>query len=271
MSNGLSAWTTIGIGGNARSVTVVRSRGELEDTAPRGLVIGGGSDILVSDDGYDGDVIINRTSGIVRQCNTVIADSGVRLPVLCKYLAECGLSGLEWACGIPGTVGGATVMNAGAFGGSISDRLVYADVLRNGRTVRMTNAELGFGYRCSGLLSDDTVLCAAFELFPDIPRNIVRRCADHNALRRRKQPIGKTAGSVFKNPPGVSVGRVLDEAGLKGARAGGAVISDVHANVIVNTGGATAKDVCTLIAKMKSALAERNIPAHEEIIYIGDF
>ena len=271
MSNSLSDWTTFGIGGEALQISVARSIGALAELSAEGLVLGNGSNVLVSDDGYDGNVVINRYEELVRFGRLVEVGSGMALPRLCAFLAENGLSGLEWAAGIPGTVGGAVVMNAGAFGGQTSDRLVYADVLRGGMVVRLGKDELGFGYRTSGISGADTVLCAAFELFDDSPGAIADKCRAYNRIRREKQPAGRSAGSIFKNPCGASVGAVLDRAGLKGLKKGGAQISQKHANIIVNTGGASARDVVYLISIMKAVLVDNGIEAQEEIRYIGGF
>ncbi len=271
MRDSLSAYTTFGIGGRARRISVARSRSELIDLAPDALVLGRGSNVLVSDDGYDGDVVINRYDDIVFNGDLVVAGSGACLASVSSAAARCGLSGLEWAIGIPGSVGGAVRMNAGAFGGAISDRLLYADVLRGGAVVRLGRGELGFSYRHSAIADDDVVIAAAFLLDKISAAVTLARCGEYTERRRSKQPSGKTAGSVFKNPSGISVGKVLDGAGLKGLRNGGAVISPVHANIIVNTGDATADDVCGLIRIMKGELEARGIEAKEEIIYVGGF
>lgn len=271
MRDSLSAYTTFGIGGRARRISVARSRSELIDLAPDALVLGRGSNVLVSDDGYDGDVVINRYDDIVFNGDLVVAGSGACLASVSAAAARCGLSGLEWAIGIPGSVGGAVRMNAGAFGGAISDRLLYADVLRGGAVVRLGRGELGYSYRHSAIADDDVVIAAAFLLDKISAAVTLARCGEYTERRRSKQPSGKSAGSVFKNPSGISVGKVLDGAGLKGLRNGGAVISPVHANIIVNTGDATADDVCGLIRIMKGELEARGIEAKEEIIYVGGF
>ena len=271
MRDSLSAYTTFGIGGRARRISIARSRSELIDLAPDALVLGRGSNVLVSDDGYDGDAVINRYDDIVFNGDLVVAGSGACLASPPPAAARCGLSGLEWAIGIPGSVGGAVRMNAGAFGGAISDRLLYADVLRGGAVVRLGRGELGFSYRHSAIADDDVVIAAAFLLDKISAAVTLARCGEYTERRRSKQPSGKSAGSVFKNPSGISVGKVLDGAGLKGLRNGGAVISPVHANIIVNTGDATADDVCWLIRIMKGELEARGIEAKEEIIYVGGF
>lgn len=271
MRNTLSEWTTIGIGGAARRIDVARTKERLTELAQNGLTLGGGSNVLVSDDGYDGNVVINRYTEIIRHGDFVTAASGVRLPTLCVYLADAGLTGLEWAAGIPGSVGGAVRMNAGAFGGSVSDRLAYAEILRDGRLMTFELRELGFGYRESALLPTDVVVSATFALGQSSSAYVKARCAECAAKRRSSQPVGKSAGSVFKNVGGVSVGKLFDKAGLKGLRSGGAAISKEHANIIVNTGGATAHDVTALIAVMKRVLSDNGVAAQEEIKYIGGF
>ncbi|MDE6201372.1 MAG: UDP-N-acetylmuramate dehydrogenase [Clostridiales bacterium] len=271
MGNTLSEWTTFGIGGAAKRIELASSREQLIDCAGCGVVLGRGSNILASDSGYDGTVVINRYEQTVRKGTSVYAGSGTRLSRLCGFAAENGLSGLEWAVGIPGTVGGAVRMNAGAFLGAVSDVLDYAEVLRGGRLVTLDKSELCFGYRSCGLHDDDVVIGAAFELTEGDPTVIRKRGESYNVLRKNSQPSGKSAGSVFKNPPHASVGKILDEAGLKGLRRGGAVISHEHANIIVNTGGATAKDVCALIRIMRGVLIAEGVQAKEEIIYLGEF
>lgn len=271
MGNTLSEWTTFGIGGAAKRIEIASSREQLIDCASCGVVLGRGSNILASDGGYNGTIVINRYEHTVRKGTCVYAGSGTRLSVLCGFAAENGLSGLEWAIGIPGTVGGAVRMNAGAFLGAVSDVIVYAEVLRDGKLITFDKSQLGFGYRSSGLRSDDVVIGAEFSLNNDDSSAIRKRGASYNTLRKNSQPSGRSAGSIFKNPPHASVGKILDEAGLKGLRHGGAVISREHANIIVNVGGATAKDVCALIRIMRGVLATQGVEAKEEIIYLGEF
>ncbi len=271
MRDSLSFWTTFGIGGKAKRLTVARTRAALIDGAGRGVVLGRGSNILASDSGYDGEVVINRYDGYKVKGCTVTAGAGCGISLLSRVAAESGLSGLEWAVGVPGSVGGAVRMNAGAFGSCVADSLIYADVFRGGNTVRLFNKALAFSYRSSGLLSSDVVLSAAFELKRKEVSVINAKMKSYAEYRLSTQPKGKSAGSVFKNPSGVSVGKLIERAGLKGCREGGAKISDEHGNIIINTGGATARDVTRLIAKMKDALSAFGVSAEEEIVYIGEF
>ena len=271
MGNTLSELTTFGIGGSVKSVKLATSRESLIDFAQDGVVLGRGSNILASDYGYDGNIVVNRYESISIESGVVKVGSGTRLTALCGYLAENGLSGMEWAVGIPGTVGGAVRMNAGAFLGSLSDVLLYAEVLRNGKVVTLPKSELGFSYRSSSIESGDTVISAGFAFTPCEPAVVKKRNERYGVLRKNSQPTGRSAGSIFKNPQGISVGKIFDEAGLKGLRHGGAVISQRHANIIVNTGGATARDVVALIRIMRGVLTDNGVKAEEEIIYLGDF
>ncbi len=272
MRDSLSAFTTFGIGGAAKKLTIARSRTEFADAAARGaLVLGRGSNVLVSDDGYDGEVAINRYAGVSRSGVCVTAASGTTLTSLCGYLKEQGLSGMEWAVGIPSSVGGAVIMNAGAFGGSVSDRLICAEVLRGGDIITLGADEFGFGYRTSSLAVGDVVVSATFALETCDPCIIATLHSEYNAARRAKQPIGRSAGSVFKNHEGMSAGALIEAAGFKGYRIGGAEVSHKHANIIVNTGGATACDVVSIVRTIKTELEARGTPVEEEIVYIGEF
>lgn len=272
MCGSLSSYTTFGIGGGAKRIAIATTRGELIDNSFGSIVLGRGSNVLVSDYGYDGSVVVNRYERVDVRGATVSVGSGTRLPVLCAKVGELGLSGLEWAIGIPGTVGGAVRMNAGAFGSCIADRLVYADVLRGGRIVRLYADELGFSYRHSRLDENDVVVDAVFALGRSTAAETERAQRRFIELRAGKQPRGRSAGSVFKNPPNVSIGRLIDKLGFKGYRVGGAAVSNEHANIIVNVDGATARDVVEIIETIKTRLYDSfGIEAKEEIIYIGEF
>ncbi|MCH5161336.1 MAG: UDP-N-acetylmuramate dehydrogenase [Clostridiales bacterium] len=272
MSSSLSSFTTFGIGGKAKRLTIAKSRTALIDGIGRGgLVLGYGSNVLASDSGYGGEVIINRYDSVKVAGCTVVAASGSNMTRVARVAAENGLSGLEFACGIPGSVGGGVRMNAGAFGLSIGDVIEYADVLRDGKVVRLCKDSLGLSYRSSGLQRSDVVISAAFALSGKDRSAIEARMRDYMNYRAATQPKGKSAGSIFKNPAGVSVGRIIERAGLKGYRDGGAVISKEHGNIIINTGNATAREVVRVIYKMKEALNAFGCMAEEEIVYIGDF
>ncbi len=222
-------------------------------------VLGGGTNVLVPDDGLNGVVI--RTTRCLKalriEGESVIAGAGIALPRLAALTVEAGLSGLEFACGIPGTLGGGLVGNAGAHGRSLAD--VVTDVWGldpEGREIHLTHRECGFGYRRSTLGGALLITCARLALSPGDRDKGREMMEAYLRWRRSHQPLGfPSAGSVFRNPPeGPSAGALIDRAGLKGYRLGGAQISELHANFIVNRGGATAQDVLSLIA-----LAQREV------------
>lgn len=273
MSGNIGRYTTFGIGGNANRIIVPRTAEELI-TACSGkyVLLGCGSKVLVSDSGYDGNLVVNRYECISFDGCNVVAGSGTKLPDLFRATARRGLSGLEFAIGIPGTVGGAVKMNAGAFGGQISDVVAGVNVLRNGKLMHLNAVELGMKYRSSNLSCSDVVVSAEFNLNHCDRNAINERALSYAAARVSTQPNGRSAGSVFKNPDGIKIARLIDELGFKGFTVGGASVSNRHANVIVNNGNATANDVVEIINVISEKLFQRyGIIAEREIIYIGDF
>lgn len=223
----------------------------------RCLVIGGGSNLLVADAGVEGVVITLTASGFrvkptAPDQATVEADSGCSLSGLARRMARQGWAGLEWAASIPGTIGGAVVNNAGAFGGCIADVLKSCQLVDdNGRLARYDVGQLGYAYRTSvlkrGELGPVLVLSAEFTLRRGSPEDLARRVAEVQERRTETQPRQLSAGSVFANPPGDFAGRLIEMAGLKGTRIGGAQISPTHGNFIVNLGSASAWDVYHLL------------------------
>jgi len=234
------------------------------------FVLGNGSNILVSDAGIRGLVIENHADAVQEQIVRVgdigpeqlhvTAESGASLPGLANRLARRGWSGLEWAIGVPATVGAAVVTNAGAHGGAISDGLLSAELLdRQGEIRRLTNAELEFRYRGSLLKQPENeyvVLDAEFALTRAEPAQCVARMNQYSEHRRRTQPTEPSVGSMFKNPPGDYAGRVIEAAGLKGVGIGQVQVSRVHANFFVNRGGAAAKDVMQLVLLVRTRVFE---------------
>jgi UDP-N-acetylmuramate dehydrogenase len=257
--------TTSRIGGPADLLVEARTTGELAGLAQRAgemglpyVVIGGGANILVSDLGVRGLVIVNRAREIKFDVRGVKAraevDSGVMLTSLARDCVERGLAGLEWAINVPGTVGGGVVGNAGAHGANIASNLNLARILRRGYPPEYwTPRQLQFGYRRSALkqyapADRPIVLSVTFDLKIDYRANLERRANEFIAKRKASQPPGASIGSMFKNPEGDYAGRLIEAARLKGRRIGGAMISDKHANFFVNASGdATAKDVKALI------------------------
>lgn len=242
-------------------------------------VIGAGSNILFADEGYRGLIIKNSSKGInfLPESEEVEALSGTNLSELIAFTAQSGLCGLEFLAGIPGTVGGAVWGNAGAFGRSIGERLVSAIIWQGGREERVESEYFAFGYRTSRLKATRSLLLSArFKLEKANKEVIKKRINDLLALRRLKHPPPETAsaGCFFKNillPDGqkLAAGLLLDQAGVKGLRHGGAQVYPGHANFIINLGEATAADVLQLAREMKARVKEKfGLELEEEVIYL---
>ena len=244
-------------------------------------VLGGGANVLISDKGVRGLVVISDVSEVIfdtwHEGRNVAASGGTSLTVLVRKCQSKGLSGLEWAVSVPGTVGGAVVNNAGAHGGDIAENLCEAVVLDADRGVQlMTNAELQFGYRTSSLKARADrrflVLLAQFALQSAPPETILERMEHNIAYRKQTQPPGASLGSVFKNPPGDHAGRLIEAAGLKGFTIGGAQVSTVHANFFINLGGATATDYYALIRHVQQVVQQHSgVELEMEVELVGEW
>jgi UDP-N-acetylmuramate dehydrogenase len=238
-------------------------------------VLGRGSNVIVADAGVRGLVILSRAEGWRMEDNRLIADAGLPLARAATLAQRAGLSGLEFGLAIPGTVGGAVWANAGAHGSDVAAVLESVTVLRaDGAEVDEPAEALDLSYRDSCLKrSADLILTATFRLRPTDPASIKARLDGIRSWRREHQPLSQpSAGSVFRNPPGESAGRLIDACGLKGTRVGAAVISEKHANFIVNEGDATASDVRGLAERAKKAVASRfGIDLVYEVQFIGDW
>lgn len=237
-------------------------------------IVGCGSNLLVSDEGIRGLVILlgKPFSHIEVQGNVIHAQAGARMSALANAALSNGLAGLEFASGIPGSVGGGVYMNAGAYGGQLSDVIVEVEMIRDGMVVRIPAAEMDFGYRHSAAMDEGGLIVGAtFELRSGDPADIRALMDDLNGRRRDKQPLEyPSAGSVFKRPEGYFAGALIEQAGLKGCRIGGAEVSEKHAGFIVNRGGATAKDVCDLVAHVQQTVQEKfGVWMETEIRFIG--
>lgn len=283
----LADLTTWRIGGDALVMDVC-SPGMLEDvTGAAGdlgastFVLGRGSNILASDSGFDGLVI--RLSGSFRNVSwrrdgevwRVEAGAAAMLPGLAGASCMKGAAGLEFAVGIPGTLGGAVFMNAGAYGASISERVSSVRILSGRGWETVDPAGCGFGYRTSAFQSSrDIVASVVLELPAGDAAALVESASGILRRRRESFPLHlPNAGSVFRRTEGAPPpGRLIEEAGLKGRRAGGAMISDLHANFIVNTGGASSGDVTDLVCDARRAvLGTSGVALAEEIRYLGRF
>lgn len=262
--------TSFRIGGPAELFAVVESAEELsgllkfarkQDIAL--FFLGNGTNLLVSDEGIPGLVITlgDGFKGISIDGTEVRVGAAEHLARLAHRAAEMGLSGLEFASTIPGTVGGGVAMNAGAYGGSIDQVIREVRVMSpDGVSEVWPARDMQFGYRTSRLQGTGAiVLEAALTLTPGQPEEINKVMAEHLARRRASQPLAwPNAGSIFRNPSGQSAGRLIDEAGGKGLREGEAQVSPLHANFIVNLGSATARDVLNLMTRVRELVLSRS-------------
>ena len=247
------------------------------------FLLGGGANLLVSDRGVRGLVLQNRCQRIVLNGEDpphVVVESGVILPSLAHRLARRGLSGLEWAVGVPGTVGGAVVNNAGAYGASMSDTLVRAELLMpSGQREWQPAGWFAYEYRSSRLkhlAGEDrgrfVVLQAELALSNKAPAEIENQMAVYAELRKASQPPGASVGSMFKNPPDDHAGRLIEAAGLKRAQIGAAHISPVHANFFVNLGGAQAADFAALLDLARRTVKDKfGVELEFEVEKVGEW
>ncbi|MBE6954961.1 MAG: UDP-N-acetylmuramate dehydrogenase [Ruminococcaceae bacterium] len=257
----MAAHTTFRIGGPAACMALPQDAQQLKDLLLFAqqrelpvLLLGGGSNLLCPDEGLQA-LVIKTKEGLTNLerigKNRIRAHSGVTMARLAQFAAQNGLSGLEFAQGIPGTVGGGIYMNAGAYGGEMCQVVVSSEaVSREGEHRLLRGDEHGFSYRRSVYMdTSDVIVSAEFELTPDDPALIRERMQDLASRRREKQPLEyPSAGSAFKRPEGAFAAALIDSCGLKGLQVGGAAVSKKHAGFIVNLGGATADDVKRLIA-----------------------
>ena len=268
----LAPHTSLRVGGAADHFVLAQSAEEAAEALrwARGRdvpvhVIGGGSNLLVADAGVSGVIVkaaYARTQVEDRRGQPVlIAEAGANLANQARRLAKQGFGGLEWAANVPGTVGGAAVNNAGAFGGDTASSLLSVRLVAVDRTFCLNSSDLGYAYRTSALkrreLGDVAVERVELRLQVSTPERADGRVKEFNAQRMRTQPRILSAGSVFANPEGTFSGKLIEEAGLKGSRAGAARISEQHANFIVNPGGATARDVYALMRRAQDVVFER--------------
>jgi UDP-N-acetylmuramate dehydrogenase len=292
----LARYTSLRIGGPADLVAVVETAEMLGRAVTLAWewevpyrVLGSGSNVLVSDDGVGGLVVLNRAravtfvqpSGVSQGQGgsaSVRAESGASLSTVARRAVARGLSGLEWAVGIPGTIGGAVVGNAGAWGGDMASTLIEARILEPGGAESDWSVKrFEYEYRSSALKQQSlqagvqaVVLEAELGLQAGERETLEARVAKITARRKESQPAGATCGSIFKNPPGDYAGRLIEAVKLKGQRCGGAEITQVHANFVVNRGQATAADVKALIDQARQAVqSEFGVALKLEIELIG--
>jgi UDP-N-acetylmuramate dehydrogenase len=292
----LKRYTAARIGGNADVMITVSSSSELEkvtrylwQTDIPFIILGSGSNVLISDAGVRQVVILNRAKKIVFNPQslhpTVWVESGVNFGVLARKAATHGLSGLEWAAGIPGTVGGAIYGNAGAHGSDMAKNLMMAKILHQKQTSEDKRHEIlqeewpverfEFTYRSSALKRQPNrvvVLSAQLKLNQKTPDAVQVKMDEFALLRRNSQPGGASMGSIFKNPPGDYAGRLIEAAGLKGRKIGKVEVSEKHANFFINQDSATASDYEALIRLVhKEVLKKQGVNLELEIELLGDW
>lgn len=273
--------TSYGIGGPALAFIKPKSINDLQmikSFAKKHQVpvncIGSGSNLLVSDEGINNFVVSLEKSfkKILFDKNKCYAGAGVKLSKLVKECIKQNLGGLETLIGIPGTLGGALIMNAGAYGNEISNYLTAIELLNSNGIVEQVSAnEIEFGYRSSTINKDDIILNAEFQLKKVSETEIWKNRDQANLSRKSTQPLKfRSAGSVFKNPKDFAAGYLIDQAGLKGKSIGGAIVSDIHANFIINQANAKAEDVVQLIKLIRNAIYKKySIVLELEITTLG--
>ncbi len=277
----LAKHTHFGIGGETTAYVEVSTIEELAALARFHrkwevpiAIIGRGSNLLVSDKGFNGISVrlIDALANLEVDGNIVTVGAGHSLPGLSKVMSKQGLSGVEFALGIPGSVGGALIMNAGAWGSSFGDVVTDVTVMRDtGELIELNHAEANFEYRHSGLDAYFCVVGATLKLQPGDVGTITAQMKDFYKQKMATQPFTEeNAGCMFKNPPGDSAGRLIDISGLKGYRIGGAEVSTVHGNFILNIDKATAADVLELVAYIQKQVREKTgISLQTEVKRLG--
>ena len=280
----MADYTSFRIGGKADVLATAKNADEVAKIrayctqhAIPVLFLGNGSNLLVGDGGVRGVVL--RLDGDIGQPelqgDTVLCSAGIPLKALCRFVRDCGLSGMEALYGIPGTVGGAVYMNAGAYGGQIADVLAWAEaVCPDGHIVRVDVEEMNLGYRHSVFMESGAIVTrTAFRLKADAIDSIAERMNDYMKRRRDKQPLEyPSAGSFFKRPPGQFAGALIESCQLKGFSIGGAQVSEKHAGFIINRGGATGRDVVELSKAVRQRVLDAyGVTLEPEVCFVGEF
>ncbi len=277
----MSRHTTFKIGGNADLFIKIKDIGQLKKVISFAkeykipyFILGKGSNLLVSDNGIAGMVIsLDGLSDIKIDGDTVICGAGANLMTVCQAVKNASLSGLEFAYGIPGTVGGALYMNAGAYGGEMSQVVVSATAINsNGAETQFSLSDMKLGYRTSAFKNTDLIITSVtFKLNKGNADEIKAAMDDFFSRRRDKQPLEfPSAGSTFKRPEGYFAGALIEQNNLKGVSVGGAEVSVKHAGFVINKGNATCRDVLTLIKKIQDTVKNADgVDLEPEVIFVG--
>jgi UDP-N-acetylmuramate dehydrogenase len=281
----LAPYTSARIGGPADVLLTVKSADELaeamlsiwEHDLPY-YILGGGSNVLISDNGFRGVVVLNRAKELRFEMGdqpAVWCEAGVIIANLAKRCASKGLGGLEWSATVPGTVGGAVYGNAGAFGGDMTHNLIWAELLTANGREKFTLEQMGYGYRTSVLKRHEVngiVLSALLKLKNSTSEEVSVKIEQFSERRKATQPPGASMGSMFKNPEGDHAGRLIEAAGLKGTRIGNAEISTVHGNFFINHGKTKAEDIRSLILLAQKTVKEKfNVELELEVELVGEW
>lgn len=280
----MSKYTTFRVGGEAECMIVVETKDELAQIISYlgrleqdYFVLGNGSNLLVGDKGYRGVIVKmgKRMGGIRVEQNHIAVGASAPLSLVATVAKEKGLSGLEFAAGIPGTVGGAIVMNAGAYGGEMKQIVQMVRVMdKEGQILTLDNDTMEFGYRTS-IIKDRPfiVLGAVLKLTPGNEEEIGAKMEELMKQRKSKQPLEyPSAGSTFKRPEGYYAGKLIMDAGLRGYRIGGAQVSEKHCGFVINAGGATAADIKEVIEEIQERVRDRfHVRLEPEVVFLGDF
>ena len=281
MNESLKKHTTYGIGGPADLMIFPKSKQDLikvieiiNENKIQLTILGSGSNVLVSDNGIRGAVISlkNSSKQIEVDNNILYAECGTMLGKIVKHAVKNNLIGLENLNGVPGTLGGALIMNAGAWGGEISENLIHVEVINSKSEIqKIQKKDLNFSYRQSSFNKDDILLSAKFNLKKADKDIIKENFIEAQSGRKKSQPLNKrSAGSLFKNPKNNSAGKLLDEAGLKGFSIGDAKISEKHANFFINDGNASSRDMLMLIKKAHKEVKDKfNVNLSLEVKLMG--
>ncbi len=281
----LAPYTSARIGGPADVLVTVNSADDLAvaiqmlwDAEAPYVLLGGGSNILVSDEGVRGIVILNRAKAVLFESGRqpkLWAESGAVFTNVANRCAAKGYSGLEWAATVPGTIGGAVYGNAGAFGGDMAHSLLSAEVLTRQGREQWPVEKFAYGYRTSVLKRGEAraiVLSAEVALQTATKAEVAVKIGEFSERRKTTQPPGASMGSMFKNPPGDAAGRLIEAAGLKGTRIGNAEVSPIHGNFFINHGRCRASDVRALIVLVEETVQEKfGVELELEIEMVGEW
>lgn len=280
----MSRHTTFRVGGEAKCLIKISSKEQLiklvpylQITGQDYFILGNGSNLLVGDKGYPGIIVKldSNMGSVLVEGNRMKVPAGTLLSKAAAVARDYGLTGMEFASGIPGTVGGGIVMNAGAYGGEMKQIVEYVEVMNHeGEILMLDNDTMEFGYRTSVIKNRPfIVLEVTFVLQPGNQEEITARMEELAAKRREKQPLEyPSAGSTFKRPEGYFAGKLIMDTGLRGFSIGGARVSDKHCGFVINSGNATAADVREVIEEVQQRVKEKfGVMLEREVIYLGDF